>query len=84
MTIITDSSFVYALYNTKDSRHQAAMDFASQYVGGTVVPDVILPEVSYLFRRDLGYAGIQTFLEHFKRINQGDCIKVGQGAFQEK
>ena len=69
MTIITDSSFVYALYNTKDSRHQAAMDFASQYVGGTIVPDVILPEVSYLFRRDLGYAGIQTFLEHFKRIN---------------
>jgi predicted nucleic acid-binding protein len=69
MTIISDSSFVYALYNTKDSRHQDAMDFASNYTGGTIVPDVILPEVSYLFMRDLGYAGLQTFLEHFKQIN---------------
>ena len=69
MTIITDSSFAYALYNANDSRHRDAMDFASQYTGSTVVPDVILPEVSYLFRRDLGYAGIQTFLEHFKQVN---------------
>ena len=69
MTIITDSSFVYALYNTKDSHHQDAMDFASHYTGGTIVPDVILPEVSYLFMRDLGYVGLQTFLEHFKQIN---------------
>jgi predicted nucleic acid-binding protein len=69
MTIITDSSFVYALYNANDSRHQDAMDFASHYTGGTVVPDVILPEVSYLFLRDLGYVGIQTFLAHFKQIN---------------
>jgi uncharacterized protein len=68
MTIITDSSFIYALYNARDTRHQEAMDFASKYTGGTIVPDVVLPEVSYLFMRDLGYAGIQTFLEHFKQI----------------
>src|SRR5258708_15322410 len=69
MTIITDSSFVYALYNTRDSRHQSAMDFATQYTGGTVFPDVILPEVSYLFIRDIGYPGVQKFLENFKQIN---------------
>lgn len=69
MTLITDSSFIYALYNARDSRHQEAMEFASKYMGGTIVPDVILPEVSYLFMCDLGYTGIQTFLEHFKQIN---------------
>jgi len=83
MPIITDSSFVYALYNTRDSRHQEAMGFATQYTGGTVIPDVIVPEVSYLFSRDLGYAGVQKFLEHFKQINarfepieRGDLARV--------
>lgn len=69
MTIITDSSFIYALYNTGDSLHERAMNFASHYTGGTLVPVVILPEVSYLFKRDLGYVGFQRFLEHFKHIN---------------
>lgn len=69
MTIIADSSFIYALYNTGDASHQAAMDFAQQDTGITIVPDVILPEVSYLFRRDLGYRGVQTFLAHFMQIN---------------
>ena len=69
MLIITDSGFVYALYNTLDKRHREAMGFATQYTGGTVIPDVIVPEVSYLFSRDLGYAGVQKFLEHFSQIN---------------
>ncbi len=62
MTILTDSSFVYALYNTKDSLHRRAMDFAEASDEITVIPDVILPEVGYLFLRDLGYSGMQQFL----------------------
>lgn len=69
VTIITDSSFLYALYNTNDSFHQRALDFATTYVGGTVIPDVTLPEVSYLFRRDLGVVGMQRFLENFNKVN---------------
>lgn len=69
MPIITDSSFVYALYNARELRHQQAMDFAAQYTGGTIIPDVILPEVGYLFYRDLGYHGVQRFLGHFKQAN---------------
>ena len=63
MTIIADSSFIYALYNAKDSLHQRAKNFAQ--VSGdetTIIPDVILPEVGYLFLRDLGYAGVQQFM----------------------
>lgn len=69
MTILADSSFIYALYNAKDSHHQQAMNFAARYTGGTIIPDVVLPEVNFLFERDLGYAGVQTFLGNFKRVN---------------
>jgi uncharacterized protein len=89
MTILTDSSFIYALYNAKDTRHQRAMDFATQYTGVTVVPDVALPEVSYLFMRDLGYAGVRTFLEHFKQIHarlepleKADLVRVHEIAVE--
>lgn len=66
MTILTDSSFIYALYNRNDSRHGQAMAFASGYTGGTIIPEVVLPEVSYLFRRDMGYRGVQQFMGRFK------------------
>ncbi|RMF77394.1 MAG: PIN domain-containing protein [Chloroflexi bacterium] len=68
MTIITDSSFIYALYNTKDSYHRQAMEFSEQYTGRVIIPDVILPEVSYLLVRDLGYHGVQEFLGKFKEV----------------
>ena len=69
MTIITDSSFIYALYNEKDSRHLQAMNFAATYTGRTVIPDVILPEIGFLFVRDFGYSGLQKFLAKFKELN---------------
>jgi predicted nucleic acid-binding protein len=76
MTILTDSSFIYALYNAKDTRHQRAMDFATQYTGVTVVPDVVLPEVSYLFMRNstgglrMHFDSPQQRTYHHRRNNQ--------------
>lgn len=68
MPIITDSSFIYALYNGRERLHRRATDFARQHDGIMVLPDVILPEVSYLFMRDLGYAGVQRFLGDLRRV----------------
>ena len=89
MTIITDSSFLYALYNSRDSHHSDAMQFASQYTGGTVIPEVTLPEVTYLFRRDLGYFGVQQFLQSLvdvkpplESIVQEDIVRVNEIAQQ--
>lgn len=67
--IIMDSSFVYALYNAKDSTHTPAKDFATGYKSSTIIPDVVLPEVAYLFTRDVGYQGVQTFLANFIRVS---------------
>ncbi len=68
MTVIADSSFIYALYSEHDSNHINANRFASVYSGKTIVPDVILPEVCYLFLRDLGYSGLRQFLFHFREV----------------
>jgi len=69
MTVIADSSFIYALYSKHDSNHFQAKEFASTYPGNTIIPDIILPEVCYLFLRDIGYAGMRDFFVHFKEID---------------
>ena len=69
MTVIADSSFIYALYSERDSRHSIASRFAEAYGGTTIVPDILLPEVSYLFIRDLGYIGLRNFLFYFKELD---------------
>ena len=74
MTIVTDTGYIYALYNSKDSRHEEAMDFASIYHGETVVPQVILPEVCHLFKRDLGYAGVLGFLANINGLNASEPL----------
>ncbi|SRR5260221_2260743 len=47
---LVDSSFVYALYSTKDKKHVQALEFSQQDATRLVVPDVILPEVTFLFQ----------------------------------
>ncbi len=69
MTFIADSNFVYALYNANDIHHQDGMSLLSQNTEVMLVPDVVLPEVGYLIARDIGHSGMQTFLEHFMRLD---------------
>ena len=69
MTVIADSSFIYALYSEHDSKHRQANDFAAAFPDKTIVPDIILPEVCYLFLRDLGYVGLRNFLYHFREMD---------------
>lgn len=69
MTIIADSSFIYALYNPTDKFHRQAMLFAAINNEDVLVPNVVLPEVSYLFSRDSGYEGVKRFIGYFRQIN---------------
>ncbi|MCY3977203.1 MAG: PIN domain-containing protein [Chloroflexi bacterium] len=48
-----------------------------------VVPDIVLPELGYLFRRDFGYAGVQALLERinayevpFERLTRSDLARM--------
>ncbi len=66
--ILIDSSFLYAVYSTIDKNHQTAMAFMETTENAPVVPDIILPEVAYLFLRDVGYHAVERFLYKFAEV----------------
>lgn len=59
---LIDSRFLYAIFNSKDHNHASAVDFLSKNQFTLSVPDVVLPEVAYLFIRDVGYDAVGKFL----------------------
>lgn len=65
MTLITDSSFLVALYDGSEVQHPKAYDFAENRSELIFVPDVVLPEVGFLLRRNLGYANSFNFFDFF-------------------
>ena len=69
MTLIIDSSFLVALYDGGEIRHQRAFDFAADNVETMLVPNVVMPEVSFLLARNLGYARSLNFFDFFKHRN---------------
>lgn len=69
MSVIVDTSFVFALYNHKDANHWDARAFALSNSEEVIVADVILPELGFLFQRDFGYAELVRFLDRFRNIN---------------
>ena len=66
MTLLIDSSFLVALYDGGEVYHRRAYDFAADRTEVMLVPDLVLPEVSYLLRRNLGYANSLNFFEFFE------------------
>lgn len=69
MTFIADSSFLFALFNTRDPWHRDAESFVAQNTETLLIPNVVLPEVCYLITRDFGHRGIGTFLEYFMQLD---------------
>ena len=69
MTVIADTSFLYALYNENDTQHLYARRSGSVDTMAILIPCFALPELTYLFMRDTGYRGVETFLEHFKYVS---------------
>ncbi len=69
MTLITDSSFLVALYDGAEAHHQSAYEFAADRAEMMFVPSVVLPEVGYLLRRNLGYMNSLIFFDFFEYRN---------------
>lgn len=83
MTVLADSSFIFALFNGQDPYSREARAFAAANHDIMVVPDIVLPELGYLFRRDFGYAGVQVLLERintyevpFERLTRSDLARM--------
>ena len=69
MTLIVDTSFLVAMFNRGDKHFVRARRFSLPRAELMLVPQVALPEVSYLLTRDLGYLKGWIFLDFFEVAN---------------
>lgn len=60
--VIVDTSFLYALYNDHDPDHELCGITAEIYPN-VLIPDVVLTETAYLFRRFGGARAVALFLK---------------------
>ncbi len=60
--ILADSSYLFAFFDAKNSKHTDAVVVAELYGGRFVVPDVVLTEVAYLFNREGSIPAVLQFL----------------------
>lgn len=63
--ILVDTSFLYALYNAKDVNRAVALAYIKSSSFIPLIPDIILPEIAFLFNRDVGPEGTTRFLKMF-------------------
>lgn len=63
--ILIDSSFLYAIFNADDQNNVTALEFIDSLTDIPLAPEIILPEVAYLFIRDIGYFALERFLDEF-------------------
>jgi uncharacterized protein len=67
--ILIDSSFLIALYDLSADEHSVVKAIADLYEGQFLVPQVVLTEVVYLLKREMGVPGAANFLEMFADSN---------------
>ena len=61
--VLVDSSFLYVLYNPQEPKHSPSFSFVEASSFHWIIPDVVLTEVAYLFKRFGGERAVVTFLE---------------------
>ena len=64
-SILVDSSFTVALYNPVDLRHSRAADFIKADRRPRLIPEVTLPEITFLMGRAGGVPAVASFLRSF-------------------
>jgi len=67
--ILIDSSFLYALFDQDDGKHQQALNWAMHQPYQLLVPEVVLGEVMFLLDRNGGVPATLQFLDRFTSLN---------------
>ncbi|MBI1256320.1 MAG: PIN domain-containing protein [Chloroflexi bacterium] len=67
--ILVDSSFLYALFDHDDTKHQIALSWAARQNFQLLVPQVVLSEVMFLLDRAGGVPATLQFLDSFTSAN---------------
>ena len=63
MTAIVDTSFLFALADSRDMHHQRAVDTAAVIDDLLILPITALPEICYLIDSRLGHVAMRRFVD---------------------
>ena len=69
MTVLLDTSFLFALTNRKDRNYTRVLNIAQTISETLVLPTVVLPEVCYLIASRLGHQAMRRFLSELSTSN---------------
>ena|SRR5579859_3632918 len=61
--LLLDSSFLFALNNVDDTYHRRATQYIGRDNRRQVIPDVVLTEVAYLLKTNVGQNAVLDFLD---------------------
>ena len=76
--VLVDSSFLCAVYDQSDAGHSAARQFMRSNRIVSIVPEVILSEVTFLLNRSGGQLAVEFFLQSFEATKPRlESIQVG-------
>lgn len=64
--MLIDTSFLYSVYNVDDWQHARSLALIDNRHTPSLIPQVILPEVGFLFLRDGGHHAMLRFMEAFE------------------
>ena len=85
MTAIVDTSFLFALADSRDANHQRAVDTAAVIDDLLILPITVLPEICYLIDSRLGHAAMRHFVDtvatggfQIESMNMGDLSRVSE------
>ena len=65
MTLIADTSFLVSLINPREPSHSACVVVARPIRERLIVPQVVLPEATYLVDKYLGHAAMRAMVRQF-------------------
>ena len=80
---LVDTSFLYALADSSDRAHPAAVNLLDETELALWVPTVVIPEAAYLIGARLGYDALRQFVRwsagpliRLEEITQADLLRV--------
>lgn len=85
MSVVLDTSFLYALADVSDRNHTRVLDVASSLIEPLILPMPVLPEVCYLLTSRLGHFVMRRFLDELvvsdtllEPIDRADLRRVNE------
>lgn len=83
--ILVDSSFLIALFDLDSDEHDEVQEVAKLFGNKFIIPQVVLTEVVYHLKRELGVRGAVEFLQSFTRTHpqlqdviEADLLRVSE------